>query len=76
MLSYKEEGKNADKAERVLVSESGSFFTDDEGVAQRFEPATNNPFIDEETEVKANSAPPCADISSIYKSYKCQICEI
>jgi len=35
-------------------NESGTFFIDDEGVVQRFEPATHNPFFDDETEVKAN----------------------
>lgn len=31
----------------VLYSESGAFFTDGNGIAQRFEPAAYNPFYDE-----------------------------
>lgn len=37
--------------EKVFTSESGSFYIDELGIAQRFEPATDNPFIDEETEL-------------------------
>ena len=40
--------------EHVLKSESGSFFIDDKGIVQRFEPASDNPFIKEETEKDAN----------------------
>lgn len=38
----------------VLESESGSFYVDKEGVAQHFEPADINPFIEEETEHNDN----------------------
>jgi len=40
--------------ENVLNSESGSFFVDDRGIVQRFEPAADNPFIEEETEFNDN----------------------
>lgn len=40
--------------EHVLNSESGSFFIDDKGVALRFEPSSDNSFIEEETTIKAN----------------------
>lgn len=42
------------KQDNVLQSESGSFFINDNGVAMRFEPSNNNPFIEEETEYEAN----------------------
>ena len=38
----------------VLKSESGSFYVDKKGVAQRFEPARDNPFIEEEAELNDN----------------------
>ena len=38
----------------VLESESGLFFVDENGIAQRFEPAKDNPFFDEETEHNDN----------------------
>ena len=38
----------------VLKSESGSFHVDKNGIAQRFEPAGDNPFIDEKTELNDN----------------------
>ena len=38
----------------VLKSESGSFYVDKKGVVQRFEPARDNPFIEEETEFNDN----------------------
>ena len=37
-----------------LNSESGSFYVDKKGVVQRFEPARDNPFIEEETEHNDN----------------------
>lgn len=40
--------------ELVLKSESGSFFIDGKGIAQRFEPTNDNPFVEEETEKDAN----------------------
>lgn len=40
--------------ERVLKSESGTFFIDEKGVAQRFEPSSTNLFIEEITTIKAN----------------------
>ena len=40
--------------EHVLKSKSGSFFIDGKGVAQRFEPSVDNPFVEEETTIKAN----------------------
>ena len=36
----------------MLYSESGTFFIDKDGVVQRFEPAADNPFIEEETEIE------------------------
>lgn len=39
--------------ERLLYSESGTFYIDNEGVVQRFEPAADNPFVEEETEKEA-----------------------
>ena len=38
----------------VLKSESGAFFTDGNGVAQRFEPADDNSFVEEEITIKGN----------------------
>ena len=38
----------------VLKSESGSFFIDKNGIVQRFEPAEDNPFIEEEAEFNDN----------------------
>lgn len=38
----------------VLKSESGSFYVDKKGVAQYFEPAGDNPFIEEEAEYNDN----------------------
>lgn len=38
----------------TLKSESGTFFIDGDGIALRFAPSTNNPFIEEETERNAN----------------------
>lgn len=38
----------------VLKSESGSFYVDKTGVMQRFEPAGDNPYIEEETEFNDN----------------------
>ena len=40
--------------EKVLNSESGTFYVDDHSIVQRFEPANNNPFVDEETEIESN----------------------
>ena len=40
--------------ESTLVSESGTFFIDKNGIAQRFEPAEDNPFVDEKTEQNVN----------------------
>ena len=40
--------------ESTLVSESGTFFIDKNGIIQRFEPAGDNPFIEEETELNDN----------------------
>ena len=37
-----------------LNSESGSFYVDDCGIAQRFEPADDNPFHNEEIEIESN----------------------
>lgn len=39
---------------RVLISESGMFYIDGNGVAQRFWPSSNNPILKEETEMNAN----------------------
>lgn len=39
---------------KKLNSESGSFLVNEHGIVQCFEPADDNPFIDEETEIKAN----------------------
>ena len=41
-------------ATSVLKSESGSFYVDKNGVVQRFEPAQDNPFVEEETELNDN----------------------
>lgn len=38
----------------TLRSESGSFVIDGKGIVQRFEPSSANPFIEEETTIKAN----------------------
>ena len=38
----------------ALTSESGTFYVDDKGVVQRFIPADDNPFVDEEIEVTSN----------------------
>ena len=38
----------------VLESESGSFFIDENGIVQRFEPSAGNPFIDEKTDLNDN----------------------
>lgn len=38
----------------TLVSESGSFYIDKNGIVQRFEPAEDNPFIEEEAELNDN----------------------
>lgn len=38
----------------VLTSESGTFFIDKNGIVQRFEPAEDNPFIEEKTEFRDN----------------------
>lgn len=40
---------------KVLKSESGMFFVDDKGIVQRFEPAVDNPFIEEDTEIETNT---------------------
>lgn len=40
--------------EHVLKSKSGSFFIDGKGVVQRFEPSSDNSFIEEKTTIKAN----------------------
>lgn len=40
--------------EEVLNSGSGSFYVNEDGVAQRFEPAADNPFIEDETEMNDN----------------------
>lgn len=40
--------------DKVLTSESGTFFLDDQGIVQSFGPSNNNQFVDEETEMKAN----------------------
>lgn len=37
-------------SERVLTSRSGSFYIDENGIAQRFDPSEDNQFFDEETE--------------------------
>lgn len=37
--------------EKALYSVSGTFFIDCLGIVQRFEPAADNPFIEEETEI-------------------------
>ena len=39
---------------KKLNSESGSFLVNEHGIVHCFEPADDNPFIDEETEIKAN----------------------
>ena len=38
----------------ILTSESGTFHIDENGIAQRFEPADGNPFIEEEAEFNDN----------------------
>lgn len=38
--------------EIALYSESGTFYIDCQGIVQRFEPATDNQFIEEETEIE------------------------
>lgn len=40
--------------ENTLMSESGVFFIDENGIVQRFEPAENNQYIDEETDIHDN----------------------
>lgn len=40
--------------EKVLNSESGTFYIDENGIVLRFEPSSNNPFFDEETQKEAN----------------------
>jgi len=45
----------------ALTSESGTFYVDDKGIVQRFIPADDNPFVDEEIEVTSNYT---------YKTYK------
>lgn len=42
------------KESPVLQSESGTFFIDEYGILQRFEPAADNPFIEEMTELNDN----------------------
>lgn len=46
-LSFKDSRKS-------LNSESGTFFIDDKGIVQRFDPAVDNPFIKEETKINTN----------------------
>lgn len=38
----------------ILTSESGRFFVDENGIVQQFEPAGDNPFIEEEAEFNDN----------------------
>ncbi len=38
----------------VLTSESGTFFMDKNGIVQGFEPAGDNPFVEEEVELNGN----------------------
>lgn len=38
----------------VLESESGTFYIDENGIVQRFEPSDGNPFIDEKTDLNDN----------------------
>jgi len=38
----------------MIGNESGTFFVNEDGVVQRFEPATDNPFIEDETEMNDN----------------------
>ena len=40
--------------EGILTSESGTFFIDRNGIVQQFEPAGDNPFIEEEAEFNDN----------------------
>jgi len=40
--------------EEMLNSDSGSFYVNENGVAQHFEPATDNPFIEDESEMNDN----------------------
>ena len=40
--------------EGILTSESGSFYIDKNGIVQQFEPAGDNPFIEEEAEFNDN----------------------
>ena len=40
------------KKETALHSKSGTFYIDCQGIVQRFEPATDNQFIEEETEIE------------------------
>ena len=42
------------KTKREIYSESGTFVIDGNGIVQCFEPAENNPFIEEKTELKDN----------------------
>lgn len=43
-----------DDCTKVLRSESGTFFINDKGIVQRFEPAADNPFIEEDTDIESN----------------------
>ena len=42
------------KGHSMLKSESGTFYIDENGIAQRFEPSVDNPFIEEGTEKEGN----------------------
>lgn len=42
------------KGHGMLKSESGTFYIDEYGIAQRFEPSVDNPFIEEGTEKECN----------------------
>lgn len=41
-------------SEKGYDSESGTFYIDSSGIVQRFEPAADNPFFDEKTEIKGD----------------------
>jgi len=42
------------ECEKVLNSESGSFFVNEHGVPHRYEPSVDNPYIEDESEKNAN----------------------
>ena len=54
------------KGTTTLKSESGTFYIDNKGIVQSFEPAADNPFIDEETVIEeGGSYSTCKSIRSL-----------